>query len=77
MISVKVTVKLFASLRENNEKEMLLDFPESITPLDIIQRINISEKDVAIIMINGRAKGLHTIIQDGDTISLFPAVGGG
>lgn len=74
---MKVTVKLFASLRENNEKEMLLDLPDDVTPLYIIQQINISEKDVAIIMINGRAKELNTILKEGDTLSLFPAVGGG
>lgn len=74
---MKVTVKLFATLRENNEKEMDLDVSEGTTPLDIIKRINISEEDVAIIMINGRAKGLDTILKEGDTLALFPPVGGG
>ena len=74
---MKVRVKLFASLRENNKKEALLDLPDGVTPLYIIQQINISEKDVAIIMINGRAKELNTILKEGDTLSLFPAVGGG
>lgn len=74
---MKVRVKLFASLRENNEKEMLLDLPQGVNPSYIIQQINISEKDVAIIMVNGRSKELTTILKDGDTLSLFPPVGGG
>lgn len=74
---MKVRVKLFASLRENNEKEMDLDLAEGSTPLDVIARINICEKDVAIIMINGRGKGEDTPLKEGDTLSLFPAVGGG
>lgn len=77
VVDMKVTVKLFATLRENNEKEMDLDVSEGTTPLDIIKRINISEKDVSIIMINGRAKGLDTILKEGDTLALFPPVGGG
>lgn len=77
VVDMKVTVKLFATLRENNEKEMDLDVSEGTTPLDIIKRTNISEKDVSIIMINGRAKGLDTILKEGDTLALFPPVGGG
>lgn len=74
---MKVNVKLFASLRENREKVMLMDIPENSTPLDIIQLIDIPVEEVAIIMINGRAQNLETTINDGDTVSLFPAVGGG
>lgn len=74
---MKITVKLFANLRINNEKETVLDMPEGTTPMDIIQKLNISEKDATIIMINGRSKELDTTLYEGDIVSIFPPVGGG
>lgn len=74
---MKITVKLFANLRINNEKSILMDFPEGTTPKDIIERLNIPLKDVSIIMINGRRKELDTIISENDTVAIFPPVGGG
>lgn len=74
---MEVTVKLFASLRIDREKEMIMDLPTGATTLDIIQRLDIPKEDVAIIMINGRGKKLETVIVENDTVSLFPPVGGG
>lgn len=74
---MKVVVKLFASLRTNREKEILMDLKEDSTPKTIMEQIYIPEDDVAIIMINGRRKEIDTVIQENDTISFFPPVGGG
>ncbi|WHH58603.1 MoaD/ThiS family protein [Petroclostridium sp. X23] len=74
---MKITVRLFATLRINNEKEMLMDLPEGATPKDIIERLNILEKDAAIILINGRGGKIDTVIAQNDTVSIFPPVGGG
>lgn len=74
---MNVTVKLFANLRINNEKEMLMNLPEGSTPKDIIGRLGIQEKDAAIIMINGRSKELNTVIVEKDIVAIFPPVGGG
>lgn len=74
---MEVTVKLFASLRIDREKEMIMDLPTGATTLDIIEKLDIPKEDVAIIMINGRGKTLETVIVENDTVSLFPPVGGG
>ncbi len=74
---MKITVKLFASLRLHNEKELSLDMPKGSTPRDVIQQLDISEKDATIIIINGRIKELDTTLYEGDTVSIFPPVGGG
>ncbi len=74
---MKIRVKLFANLRIDNEKEMLLDMPEEATPMDIIQQLDISEDDAKIIMINGRSKELDATLYEGDIVSIFPPVGGG
>jgi len=74
---VQVTVKLFATLRNNREKEMRMDLASGATPKDIIDRLNIAQEEAAIIMINGRGAKLDTVLKDNDIVSIFPPVGGG
>lgn len=74
---MNITVKLFANLRINNEKEVSMDLLEGSTPKDIINLLNIKEEDAAIIMINGRRKELLSVIEESDTVAIFPPVGGG
>lgn len=74
---MKVTVKVFATLRHNREKEKLMEFEEGMTPRGVLTDMNIPADDVAIIMINGRAVKLDTPLKDEDVLALFPPVGGG
>lgn len=74
---MQVKVKLFATLRENREKEMLLDLDKETTIRDVVEYLNIPEIEVAIMLINGRHQNLDAILEDNDTLSLFPPVGGG
>lgn len=74
---MQITVKLFATLRNNREKEMTMDLDPNATPKDIIERLNIAQEEAAIIMINGRGAKLDTVLRDNDIVSIFPPVGGG
>ncbi|SDK84484.1 Molybdopterin converting factor, small subunit [Natronincola ferrireducens] len=74
---MKVKVKLFATLRENREKEMMMDLQQGATPKDIIKRLNISQEEVAIIFLNGRSVKVDKALEENDTVSIFPPVGGG
>ncbi|AOY75215.1 MoaD/ThiS family protein [Clostridium formicaceticum] len=74
---MQVNVRLFATFRENREKEMMMDLAQGATPKDVIELLNIPEEEVAIILINGRHQELNTVLEDNDTLSLFPPVGGG
>ncbi len=74
---MQVKVKLFATFRINRHKEMVLDLKQGTTPKEVIESLDIPVKEVAIIMINGRHQKLDTILQDSDTLALFPPVGGG
>lgn len=51
--------------------------PEGATPKDILQRLNISEEEVAIIMINGIGSKLDMVLIENDRVGIFPPVGGG
>ncbi len=47
------------------------------TVADIVRRLSISEKEAALIFVNNRHADLSTSLADGDTLSIFPPVGGG
>ncbi|NHB67470.1 MoaD/ThiS family protein [Perlabentimonas gracilis] len=74
---MQIKVKLFATLREGREREQIMDVASDITPSDIIKKLNIPLEDVAILFVNGRNGLMDQHLNDGDTLSIFPPVGGG
>lgn len=74
---MKVRIKLFATLRDGRDKILDQEYPEGTSIRQIIEGLAIEEKDVAILLLNGRDSTLDKQPQDEDTISIFPPVGGG
>jgi len=74
---IRVKVRLFATLRENRNKEMIIELPDGATSLDIIEHLNIPKDDASLLLINGRFAKLDDALEDNDTVSIFPPVGGG
>lgn len=74
---MKITVKLFATLRENRGKIIELDVEEGATPKDVAGLLHIPLQDAAIIMINGRGGDFERKLNEHDVVALFPPVGGG
>lgn len=80
---MKIFVKVFASLRKKypdisdlNPLEMEID--KGTTLAQLIARLNFSQEEVKIILVNGLRASVEDIInEEGSIISLFPAVGGG
>ncbi len=70
-------VRLFATLRKDRGREMMVELGEEWTARAVINQLKIDEKDVAILMINGRDGLLDTKLIEGDIVSIFPPVGGG
>jgi len=70
-------VKLFATLREGRGKILDMDESEGTVIKVVTQKLYIPEKDIAILLLNGRDAKLSDPISEGDTISIFPPVGGG
>ncbi len=50
---INIKVRLFATLRENRGKELIMNADTDVTPRVIIQELKIAEEDVAILLING------------------------
>lgn len=74
---MRIKVRLFATLREGREKEMVFEVHERTSPKHIIDNLAISKKDVAILLINGRDGDLERELKHEDVLSIFPPVGGG
>ncbi len=74
---IQVTVKLFAILRLNRKKEIILEMHEGVNVDSILEHLVISRQDATIMMVNGRHVRPEHILKNGDTLSLFPPVGGG
>lgn len=72
-----ITVKLFATLRENRKKIFPLELGANATPMDVCSILDIPIDTVAIIMVNGRSVQNDTPLNDSDVLALFPPVGGG
>ncbi len=80
-------------MREISGKKMVeIDCPNKITIKELLENISkkfgkgfkeylFNEKGEVRkyiqVLLNGRAKGLETILEEGDTIALLPPVGGG
>jgi len=78
---MSIIVKLFATLRKGQFTESAtegeIEHYQGITIRQIIKGLNITEEEPAIIFINGRHSDLDEELKSGDTVSLFPLVGGG
>lgn len=72
-----IEVRLFSTLRNNRFKKEKMIFEVMVTPKKIVDMLDIVHKDIAILLINGRDATLSTELKDGDTLSVFPPVGGG
>lgn len=72
-----IKIKLFATLRQFHEKEMHREIEPGATPANILEHLGIPHSHVSIILINGRHGKLDSTLADGDTLALFPPVGGG
>lgn len=74
---MKITVKLFATLRTGRFDETVLDIEGTAVIEYLLELLNLKHEEVAIIMINGRHCGRNTVISEGDVVALFPPIGGG
>ena len=72
-----IEVRLFATFRLGREKIYYFDPAEYETASDILKKLEIPEKDVAILLVNGFHSKPDVKVKDGDILSFFPPVAGG
>ncbi|KAB3540989.1 MoaD/ThiS family protein [Alkaliphilus pronyensis] len=74
---MKIEVRLFATLRENRGKVLHISLNDGETVREVLNQLNISPEEVAILLVNGRDGLIDTALEDNDVLSIFPPVGGG
>lgn len=72
-----IKVRFFATFREGRGKELLLQCPQDASVRQVLADLAIEPETVAILLVNGRDYDLDAALKPGDTVSLFPPVGGG
>jgi len=74
---MRVTVKLFATFRKGRFDVDVREVPPGTTVSRIAKEVDLPEKEIGIVLVNGRHANLSRALADGDTLAIFPLVGGG
>lgn len=88
---MKIQVKLFATLVQSLPGPVLAQYPEAVrsghpfeleipegsTLVDLVANLALPIAEIKVIFVNGRAQPLDYRLQAGDTVGIFPPIGGG
>jgi molybdopterin converting factor small subunit len=74
---VIINVKLFATLRLNRFKVEEREFPAGASIQAVADALEIPREELALTLVNGMSVTTDYVLKDGDTLAIFPPVGGG
>lgn len=74
---MRVTVKLFATFRVDRFKVEERELSSGADVAHVVRELGIPESELGVVLVNGRHASLDQPLEEGDTLSLFPLVGGG
>lgn len=72
-----IEVKLFAYFRDDRFKIKTFDLEAETSVRKVITELGINPEEVGVTMINGRHCQLDTTLNTGDSLGIFPMIGGG
>ena len=79
---MRVKVRLFATLVNyvpgvNPGVPFEVELPEGTTLADLMNQLNLPQKEVKVAFVNGRIEPIDFRLQHGDEVGIFPPIGGG
>lgn len=74
---MQITLKLFATLRDGRFETAPIEVPEGAFVSDAIEAAGVPPEAAAVVFVNGRHAGPGHPLSPGDTVAIFPPVGGG
>jgi sulfur carrier protein len=74
---MKITIKLFATLRDFGPEIQEKPVPENSTVESIVKSLRLPEDIPLLTIVNGIHTDPQETLKDGDVLALFPPVGGG
>ncbi|MEA1950228.1 MAG: MoaD/ThiS family protein [Planctomycetota bacterium] len=75
----KVNLRVFATFRQyvDGAESVEVEIVAGDTVADVLDRLGIPVDEARIIFVDGRKSGLTQELSGGETVSVFPAIGGG
>ncbi|MCM2358365.1 MAG: MoaD/ThiS family protein [Geobacteraceae bacterium] len=74
---MRVTVNLYATFRSGRFEQELRDFPLGTMLREVVAAVGIAESEIGMSLVNGCHAPMERALRDGDSIYLFPLLGGG
>lgn len=74
---MKITVKLFASFRIGRFSIEEREYPDGTIVAAIVAELELPDSELGIMMVNSRHVRPDHELKEGDTLALFPLLGGG
>ena len=76
---VKITVRLYGELRSrySNTNTLIPSIDENTKILDLFKKLNLSQEDVFVTLVNGQAHNFERILIEEDFVDIFPSLIGG
>jgi sulfur carrier protein ThiS len=75
--AIEITIRLFASFRRDRFPQALRQYPVGARVADVLADLGIRPAQVGMILVSGRRADAERILGKGDSVSLFPLIGGG
>lgn len=74
---MRVAVKLFAGFQKGRFATDDLDLPEDATVRSVVDRLGIPEREVGVMLVNGRHADFERSLTSDEVLAIFPVIGGG
>jgi molybdopterin synthase sulfur carrier subunit len=74
---MEITVNLYLTFRTGRFHTESRQCPEGVTAAWVARGLAIRDADIGMVLVNNRQSELDRELLPGDTLSLFPVVGGG
>lgn len=74
---MQIKVRLIGAFRIDRFKEMDSEYPVGTRVAEIVEQLKISRRALGTVLINGIHARIDDTLDDGDTLSLLPILGGG
>ncbi|HEX9399798.1 MAG TPA: MoaD/ThiS family protein [Anaeromyxobacter sp.] len=74
---MQVTIKLFAMFREGRFETAERECPPGTTIGGLVDGLGIAREEIGVLLLGGRHAALEQVTASGDTIAIFPLLGGG
>lgn len=74
---MKIEVKLYSILRQGRFEKGLLEIDSGAKVSDLLDRLDLARSDIGLVIINGRDQTFVRELEEGDSVTLLPALVGG